>query len=155
MSMQENWHMEIPHDTARVGREILEENDPYRLVRDRVNAFLALKDYASLYSKLRRGPICPIILSLITLFPFLENIPDRVAVNWAVTRIDWKYALHLPLTWTGSAPSVSSRNTANNARIRRTSQDVSNGWVAWSWRGRRCARLCARSRSVPRDGMGK
>lgn len=101
MSLQDDWHMEIPDDTARVGRVILEENDPYRLVGDRVNAFLKLKDFVSFYSELGRGAICPIILSLITLFQFLENIPDRVAANWAVTRIDWKYALHLPLTWTG------------------------------------------------------
>jgi transposase len=101
MSLQNDWRMEIPDDTARVGREILEENNPYRLVGDRVNAFLRLKDFVGLYSELGRGAICPIILSLITLFQFLENIPDRVAANWAVTRMDWKYALHLPLTWTG------------------------------------------------------
>jgi len=101
MSLQDDWHMEIPDDTARVGQAILEENDPYRLVGDQVNAFLRLKDFVSLYSELGRGAICPIILSLITLFQFLENIPDRVAANWAVTRIDWKYALHLPLTWMG------------------------------------------------------
>jgi len=101
MSLRDDWHMEIPDDTARVGREILEENDPYRLVGDGVNAFLRLKDFASLYSRLGRGAICPIILSLITLFQFLENIPDRVAAKWAVTRMDWKYALHLPLTWLG------------------------------------------------------
>ena len=108
MSLQANWSPEVPDDTARVGREILEENDPYRLVGDRVNLFLALKDFASLYSELGRGAICPIILSLITLFQYLENIPDRVAAKRAVTRIDWKYALHLPLTWIGFHYSVLS-----------------------------------------------
>jgi transposase len=101
MSLQMNWNTEIPNDTARVGREILTEDDPYRLVGDGVNGFLSLKDFTGLYSNLGRGGICPIILSLITVFQFLENIPDRVAARWAVTRIDWKYALHLPLTWLG------------------------------------------------------
>jgi transposase len=101
MSLQDDWHMEIPDDTAGVGRKILEKNDPYRLVGDRVNTFLRVKDFVSLYSELGRGAICPIILSLITLFQFLENVPDRVAAKWAVTRLDWKYALHVPLTWTG------------------------------------------------------
>jgi hypothetical protein len=40
---------------------------------------------------LGRGAICPIILSLITVFQYLENIPDRTAAQWAVVRIDWKY----------------------------------------------------------------
>lgn len=101
MSLQMNWNTEIPDDTARVGREILTDDDSYRLIGDGVNGFLNLKDFANLYSELGRGAICPIILSLITVFQFLENIPDRVAARWAVTRIDWKYALHLPLIWLG------------------------------------------------------
>jgi transposase len=101
MSLQMNWNTEIPNDTARVGHEILTDDDPYRLIGDGVNEFLSLKDFTGLYSELGRGGICPIILSLITVFQFLENIPDRVAARWAVTRIDWKYALHLPLTWLG------------------------------------------------------
>lgn len=101
MSLQMNWNTEIPNDTIQVGREILADDDPYRLVGDGVNDLLSLEDFADLYSELGRGAICPILLSLITVFQFLENIPDRVAARWAVTRIDWKYALHLPLTWIG------------------------------------------------------
>jgi transposase len=101
MSMQENWNQEIPPDTAHVGGDILAEDDPYRLVGDGVNNLLCLENFRDLYSKLGRGAVCPIILSLITVFQFLENIPDRVAARWVVTRIDWKYALHLPLSWLG------------------------------------------------------
>lgn len=101
MSLQMNWNTEIPNDTAQVGQEILADGDPYRLVGDRVNDFLSLESFAGLYSSLGRGAICPMISSLITVFQFLENVPDRVAARWAVTRIDWKYALHLPLTWLG------------------------------------------------------
>jgi len=101
MSLQMNWNTEIPNDTAEIGREILAADNPYRLVGDEVNGFLRLKEFAGLYSELGRGAICPIILSLITVFQFLENIPDRAAACWAVTRIDWKYALHMPLTWRG------------------------------------------------------
>lgn len=101
MSLRMNWNTEIPGDTARVGREILSENDPYRLVGDRVNDFLKWEDFVSLYSRLGRSGICPIILSLVTVFQFLENVPDRTAAKWAIARIDWKYALHLPLTWLG------------------------------------------------------
>jgi transposase len=101
MSLQMNWNREIPSDTAQVGQAILGPNNSYRLIGDGVNDFLCLEDFSDLYSKLGRGAICPIILSLITVFQFLENIPDRVAAQWAVARIDWKYALHMPLTWLG------------------------------------------------------
>jgi len=101
MSLQADWNPEIPPDTAQVGRTILADDDPYRLVGDGVDAFLSLADFVGLYSELGRRAICPIILSLITVFQFLENAPDRVAAQWAVTRIDWKYALHVPLTWLG------------------------------------------------------
>ena len=38
---------------------------------------------------------------MVTLFPFLENIPDREAAEQVVVRLDWKYALHLPVTYAG------------------------------------------------------
>jgi hypothetical protein len=79
--LQANWNAEVPQDTARVERQILEENDPYRLVGGRVNVSLRLKGFVSLYSELGRGATCPIILSLITLFQHLESIPDRVAAS--------------------------------------------------------------------------
>jgi transposase len=101
MSLQANWNAEIPIDTARVGNEILDVDDPYRLVGETVNDFLNLKVFAYLYHVVGRGAICPIILSLVTVFQFLENKPDRAAARCAVTSIDWKYALHVPLTWRG------------------------------------------------------
>jgi hypothetical protein len=78
MSLQMDWNTEIPDDTARVGREILTNDDPYRLVGDGVNDFLSLKDFTGLYSELGRGAVCPIILSLITVFQFLENIDSII-----------------------------------------------------------------------------
>ncbi len=101
MSLQENWNVAIPPDTAQVGRQILDEHDPYRLVGEQVNSFLTLADFAAFYDDLGRGGICPIILALVTVFQFLENIPDRVAAQWVRTRLDWKYALHLPLAAPG------------------------------------------------------
>lgn len=101
MSLQWKWNTDIPVDTVQVGRSILAEYDPYRLVGDGVNEFLGLEEFAGLYSRLGRGAICPIILSLVTVFQFLENLPDRVAARRAVTGIDWKYALHVSLTWRG------------------------------------------------------
>jgi transposase len=97
LSLQNNWNFEIPADIGLVGRQILKENDPYRLIGEGVNDFLKLKDFAFLYSPIGRGGICPIMLSLVTVFQFLENLPDREAARAVVVRLDWKFALHLPL----------------------------------------------------------
>jgi transposase len=101
MSLQSNWNEQVPEDTAQVGQAILSEDSPYRRVGDEVQRFLHLGDFATMYSIGGRGAICPIILSLVTIFQFLENIPDRVAAEWVVVRLDWKYALHVPLNWMG------------------------------------------------------
>jgi len=102
MSLQEfSWSEEIPEDTAQLVEPLLRPNDLYRFVGNNVGDFLKQSDFADLYSRLGRGAISPVALSLITVFQFLENLPDREAAQWAVLRMDWKYALHVPLTWDG------------------------------------------------------
>lgn len=97
MALRDNWNIEIPADTAEVGEVILKADSPYRLIGERINELLRMADFKGLYSQLGRGAICPIILTLVTVFQYLERIPDRVAAEWVVTRLDWKYALHLGL----------------------------------------------------------
>jgi transposase len=88
---------------------LLVEDDVYRLIGDQVQDKLSAKVFAKMYSVLGRGAIHPIVMSLVTLFQFLENIPDRAAAEWAKKRIDWKYALHMPLEWLGFHYSDLSR----------------------------------------------
>ena len=102
MSLQEDcWREEIPAEIAEIGETILEADDPYRLIGAEVGEILSLEDFAPLYSEQGRGALCPIILGLVVIFQFLENIPDREAAKWAKVRLDWKYALHVPLRWEG------------------------------------------------------
>ena len=101
MSLQKRWNDEIPADTAALGDTLLEPDDPYRLVGQEAGRFFRFEDFVCLYESIGRGAICPIVLSLVTIFQFLENIPDRAAAKQARLRIDWKYALHQPLTWLG------------------------------------------------------
>lgn len=102
MSIQEDcWQERIPDETARIGGIILTADDPYRLMGDHVGEILHLADFAHLYSKDGRGAVCPIVLSLVTLFQFMENLPDREAAKAAVVRLDWKYALHVAVEWQG------------------------------------------------------
>jgi len=87
MSLQEFcWLEEIPEETAQLVEPLLGANDLYRFIGDNVGDFLKLSDFADLYSRLGRGAICPVILSLVTVFQYLENIPDREAAQWASGR---------------------------------------------------------------------
>jgi len=101
VSLQENWNKEIPADTAAIGRELFAAESPYRMVGDGVNEVLSRRDFERMYSEVGRGAVHPVVLSLVTVFQFLENIPDRVAAQRTVARMDWKYALHMPLDWKG------------------------------------------------------
>lgn len=101
MSLRPTWSIEIPQDTATLGQRLLPEDNVYRLTGDEVNEVLCADPFYQMYSVSGRGAVHPIILSLVTVFQFLENIPDRVAAEWAVLRIDWKYALHVPLHYMG------------------------------------------------------
>jgi len=109
VSLQPTWSEQIPEDTALLGQALLAEDDVYRLVGDQVQEKLSVKMFVTMYSALGRGAIHLIVMSLVTIFQFLENIPDRVAADWARKRIDWKYALHVPLTWLGFHYSDLSR----------------------------------------------
>ena len=41
------------------------------------------------------------ILYLVTIFQFVESLPDQLAADAVRDRVDWKYALHLPMNTPG------------------------------------------------------
>jgi hypothetical protein len=45
------------------------------------------------------------MLYLITIFQYVETLPDNSAADALRLRLDWKYALHLPLTYPGLSAS--------------------------------------------------
>ena len=91
----------IPEDTRTWGENHLESDNPYRIIGEQLFSFISCDELASMYSDIGRPSINPVILSLVTVFQFLEDVPDRVAAVWFKIRLDWKYALHLPLHDTG------------------------------------------------------
>ena len=101
MSLQKRWNDEIPAATAQLGEMLLDEDSPYRLVGEEASAFFQYEDFETLYAAIGGGAVCAFVLSLVTLFQFLENVPGRVAAELAVLRIDWKYALDQELAWLG------------------------------------------------------
>ena len=106
LKVQPPWLM--PTETERIGQKLLAENDVYRLIGDRLFAQLNEAEYADLYSSEGKPGISPILLAFVSVFQFMEKLADRQAVRALQMRLDWKYALHLPLEYEGFDFSVLS-----------------------------------------------
>lgn len=96
-------HSEIPADIKELGQTLLPETNVYRLIGDKLADLVKDSDFVDLYDELGGPALSPSMLAMVTVFQMLEKLPDRQASEAVVLRIDWKYALHLPLDYTGFA----------------------------------------------------
>ena len=94
-------YSDIPQEIRSWGEKHLKPDNLYRVVGEQLYSFMSWDELESMYSDTGRPSINPVILSLVTIFQFLEDVPDRVASCFVVTRLDWKYALHLPFNDSG------------------------------------------------------
>ena len=101
MSMQTPFAAEIPAKTRRVVDPLLPQDSVYRLVGNEIDQILKDEEFLDLYAAEGRPAVNPVVLALVSVFQFLEKLPDRAAAEAAMMRLDWKYALRQELTWTG------------------------------------------------------
>lgn len=106
LKAQEPWPM--PSETERIGRRLLAKDSAYRLIGDQLFVTLNDREFADLYPSEGQPALSPVILALVTVFQFIEKLPDRQAAEMVRLRLDWKYALHLPLEYAGFNFSVLS-----------------------------------------------
>lgn len=106
LKIRRPWPM--PEETKRIGQKLLKEKEVYRLIGDELFERWNEAEYADLYSAEGKPGISPIILAFVSVFQFMEKLADRQAVNALRMRLDWKYALHLPLDYEGFDFSVLS-----------------------------------------------
>jgi hypothetical protein len=99
MSLHPIDRSEIPEKIAELGHKLLGENNMYRLIGDRLAELVKDEDFIDMYSSIGGPALSPVILSFVLIFQMLEKLPDRLAAEAVRLRIDWKYALHLPLDW--------------------------------------------------------
>lgn len=97
---------EIPSETVRVARAAFPKGNLYLRMRDELGVLYEDADFAALFPPLGRPALSPWRLALITIFQFLEGLPDRQAADAVRARLDWKYALSLELTDSGFDFSV-------------------------------------------------
>jgi transposase len=112
MSLKPPPPREMPEELARIGNKLLASESPYRLVGEKLYAQYRDEDFADLYSVEGQPGLSPVDLAFVTAFQYMEDIADRAAADAVRLRLDWKYALHLPLDYAGFNFSVLSEYRA-------------------------------------------
>jgi len=108
MSLRSPLAYELPEETARIARAALPTGNPYLRLADTLGPIFRNPDFADLYPTEGQPAEDPAQLALVTVFQFAEGLTDRQAADAVRSRIDWKYALCLPLDDDGFDHSVLS-----------------------------------------------
>jgi transposase len=85
----------IPSDTASAGKSFFKKGAFYRNVGDQLGE-LCQDGEPNTEAHSEPNVTIP-LLFLVTVFQYLENLSDSQAAAAVLSRVDWKYALHLPL----------------------------------------------------------
>src|SRR5690242_2042333 len=98
----------VPDETARIARAAVPKGNVYVQMRDVLGAIYTDEQFADLFAVRGRPVVPPWRLALVTVMQFAEGLSDRQAAEAVRGRIDWKYALSLPLEDPGFDASVLS-----------------------------------------------
>jgi len=95
-----------PTDTDKAAKSVFNIENVYLSIGDQIESLLDVINLADLDSTGEVTKSTLSVLALVTIFQYVENIPDRLAREAVQTRTDWKYALHLPLIHPGISPGA-------------------------------------------------
>lgn len=101
MSVPETFPKEIPEQTRQIVESWLDKKSVFSFLGQHVDEIISDEDFADLYAQTGRPGVNAMILTLVTVFQFLEDFPDRIAADRVRSRMDWKYVLRQDLTWSG------------------------------------------------------
>lgn len=127
----------VPDETAKVARAAFPHGNIYLQMRDELGTLYSDEQFADLFPVRGQPAEAPWRLALITVMQYLENLSDQQAADAVRSRIDWKYALSLPLTDAGFDASLLSefrtRLVTGNAEQRLLDLQLacfkSRGWL--------------------------
>ncbi len=94
----------LPPDTNRAAKSVFNMDHLYLVIGDQLDTLCEGLNWEELNSFSASSAHALFINTLVTLFQFAEDIPDGQAADAVRTRMDWKYALHLPLAYPGFDP---------------------------------------------------
>jgi transposase len=96
----------IPELTSRIARASFPKGTLAMQLRDALGPIYEDADFADLFPKRGRAAEAPWRLALVSVLQALENLSDRQAAEMVRARLDWKYALSLPLDDEGFDASI-------------------------------------------------
>ena len=108
MSLQRKSLPAIPPETVQVAKAAFPSGSVYMQMRDELGSIYDDELFASVYAQEGQPAIPPWRLALVSVMQFAEHLSDRQAAEAVRARIDWKYALSLPLDESGFHYSVLS-----------------------------------------------
>lgn len=104
----QNWEM-IPAETSRVAQAAFPNGNVYLKMRDEWGILYQDEQFRDLFCSSSGQPAqSPAHLALVTVMQHMEALSDRQAAEAVRSRIDWKYALGLPLEAVGFDDSILS-----------------------------------------------
>lgn len=98
----------IPDETARVAHAAFPKGSLALSLRETLGSIYHDGMFADLYPVEGQPALAPWRLTLVTVLQYAENLTDRQAADAVRGRIDWKYALALPLEHPGFDSSALS-----------------------------------------------
>jgi transposase len=108
MSMHPHEFEPIPEETRRVAQIVFRRSSWIIQLRDELGTIYHDEDFRHLFPRRGRPAEAPWRLALVTVLQAAEHLTDRQAADMVRSRIDWKYALSLPLDDPGFDFSVLS-----------------------------------------------
>ena len=106
MSLYQAHNFEIPAETIEVAQAAFPKGNVYMTMRDKLGPVFRDEAFAPLFSWQGQGGVSPGLLATVTVMQFMEGLTDRQAAEAVRSRLDWKYALGLPLKYAGFDHSV-------------------------------------------------
>ena len=97
MSMQPRQLEAVPETTSRTARRAFPKGTLAMVLRDELESIYTDEMFVDLFPKRGRPAEAPWRLAVVTVLQTIEHLTDRQAAEAVRARIDWKYALSLPL----------------------------------------------------------
>ena len=116
MSLQRSSVPSIPPETVWVAKASFPSGNVYMQMRDELEPSMMMNCLQVSTRKSGNPRLRAFCLALVSVMQFAENLSDRQAAEAVRARIDWKYALSLPLNESGFHSSVRSRISGPEAR---------------------------------------
>ena len=108
MTRYQAHNFEIPAETIEVAQAAFPKGNVYLTLRDHLGPLFQNVDFAELYAWQGQEGVSPGMLAMVTVMQFMEGLTDRQGAEAVRSRIDWKYALGLPLKYSGFDYSILS-----------------------------------------------